>query len=244
MGILLGATVISNDSGRTLESVTLDDLGRARRVISTKDDTTFVGGGGKEADIHARIGQIRQQAVDTTSDYDREKLEERAAKLSGGVSVLKVGAATEVEMREKKQRVEDALSATRAAMDEGIVPGGGVALLRAAQAGLANIEAKEDELTGVRMVERATDYPVRLIADNAGARGEVVLDRVKKGDADFGYDAEKQEYGSMFDFGIVDPAKVARAALVNAASIAGMVLTTESLITELNPPKLPAPFND
>ena len=244
MGILLGATVISNDSGRTLESVTLDDLGRARRVISTKDDTTFVGGGGKEADIHARIGQIRQQAVDTTSDYDREKLEERAAKLSGGVSVLKVGAATEVEMREKKQRVEDALSATRAAMDEGIVPGGGVALLRAAQAGLANIEAKEDELTGVRMVERATDYPVRLIADNAGARGEVVLDRVKKGDADFGYDAEKQVYGSMFDFGIVDPAKVARAALVNAASIAGMVLTTESLITELNPPKLPAPFND
>jgi chaperonin GroEL len=244
MGILLGATVISTDSGRTLESVTLDDLGRSRRVIATKDDTTFVGGGGEEANIHARIGQIRQQASETTSDYDREKLEERAAKLSGGVSILKVGAATEVEMREKKQRVEDALSATRAAMDEGIVPGGGVALMRAAHAGLAKIQAKGDELTGVQMVARAADYPIRLIADNSGVGGEVVLDRVRKGDADFGYDAEKREYGSMFDMGIVDPTKVARAAIENAASIAGMVLTTESLITELNPAKLPAPFND
>ena len=158
--------------------------------------------------------------------------------------MLKVGAATEVEMREKKQRLEDALSATRAAMDEGIVPGGGVALLRAAQTGLAKIEAQKDELTGVRMVEAAADYPIRLIADNAGASGEVVLDRVKTGKADFGFDAEKQEFGSMFDMGIVDPAKVARIALENAASIAGMVLTTESLITELNPAKLPAPYND
>jgi chaperonin GroEL len=158
--------------------------------------------------------------------------------------VLKVGAATEVEMREKKQRVEDALSATRAAMDGGIVPGGGVALMRAAQTSLANVQAKEDELTGVRMVEAAADYPIRLIADNSGVGGEVVLDRIKKGDADFGFDAEKQEYGSMFELGIVDPAKVARAALENAASIAGMVLTTESLITELNPAKLPAPYDD
>ena len=158
--------------------------------------------------------------------------------------MLKVGAATEVEMREKKQRMEDALSATRAAMDEGIVPGGGVALLRAAQTGLAKIQAKGDELTGVRMVEAAADYPVRLIADNAGVGGEVVLDRVRKGDDDFGFDAENREYGSMFDLGIVDPAKVARAALENAASIAGMVLTTESLITELKPAKLPAPYND
>ncbi len=244
MGILLGAMVISSESGRTLESVTLDDMGRARRVIATKDDTTFVGGGGDEANIHARVGQIRQQATETTSDYDREKLEERAAKLSGGVSVLKVGAATEVEMREKKQRVEDALAATRAAMDEGIVPGGGVALVRAAQTGLAGLQANGDELTGVQMVAAATDYPVRLIADNAGIGGEVVLDRVKKGDADFGYDADKREYGSMFDLGIVDPTKVARAALENAASIAGMVLTTESLITELNPMKLPAPYDD
>jgi len=244
MGTLLGATVISTESGRTLESVTLDDLGRARRVISTKDDTTFVGGGGEEANIHARIGQIRQQASETTSDYDREKLDERAAKLSGGVSVLKVGAATEVEMREKKQRVEDALSATRAAMDEGIVPGGGVALMRAAQTSLGNIQAKGDELTGVRMVEAAAAYPIRLIADNAGVGGEVVLDAVRKGDGDFGFDAEKREYGSMFDMGIVDPTKVTRAAIENAASIAGMVLTTESLITELNPAKLPAPYND
>jgi chaperonin GroEL len=224
--------------------VKLDDLGRARRVIATKDDTTFVGGGGSEANIHARIGQIRQQATETTSDYDREKLDERAAKLSGGVSVLKVGAATEVEMREKKQRVEDALSATRAAMDGGIVPGGGVALMRAAQTSLANVQAKDDELTGVRMVEAAADYPIRLIADNSGVGGEVVLDRIKKGDADFGFDAEKREYGSMFDMGIVDPTKVARAAIENAASIAGMVLTTESLITELDPAKLPAPYDD
>jgi chaperonin GroEL len=244
MAVLFGANVISTDAGRTLESVTIEDLGTVRRVIATKDETTFVEGGGDAANIHARIGQIRQQAKEASSDYDREKLEERAAKLSGGVSVLRVGAATEIELREKRQRLEDAISATRAAMEEGIVPGGGVALLRAARIAISKISAKGDELTGVQMVAASAAYPIKLISENAGLSGEVVLNNIEQGEGDYGFDAENGEYGSMFDLGIVDPAKVTRSALENAASVAGMVLTTESLITELNPMKLPAPFDD
>ncbi len=244
MAVLFGCQVISEDTGRSLDSITVADLGRCRRVIADKDNTTFVDGGGSQEDLEARVRQIRAQAEDTTSDYDREKLEERAAKLSGGVSVLKVGAATEIELREKKQRLEDALSATRAAMEEGIVPGGGTALLRAAQKASANIEAEGDVRTGVSVVMRAVEEPVRVISENAGLSGEVVLHRVTSQEDDFGFDAETQQYGSMLELGIVDPAKVTRSALENAASVAGMVLTTESLITELNPMKLPAPYDD
>ncbi|MCH7802381.1 MAG: chaperonin GroEL, partial [Chloroflexi bacterium] len=244
MAILFGANVISSDAGRTLESVTIDDLGTVRRVIATKDETTFVEGGGEQVNIHARIGQIRQQAEESSSDYDREKLEERAAKLSGGVSVLKVGAATEIELREKRQRLEDAISATRAAMEEGIVPGGGVALLRASRIAMSKIDASGDVRTGVEIVTKSVSYPLMLISENAGVSGEVVLNKILEGQDDYGFDAEAMEYGSMFELGIVDPAKVTRSALENAASVAGMVLTTESLITELNPMKLPAPFND
>ena len=244
MGILFGANVISKDAGRNLDSAEVSDLGRCRRLIATKDDTTFVEGAGDAAAIEARIKQIRLQAEETTSDYDREKLEERAAKLSGGVSVIKVGAATEVELREKKQRLEDALSATRAAMDEGIVPGGGTALVRAAQAIKDKLKAEGEERTGIDIVAAAVEMPVMLIADNAGLGGQVVLDGVKKGEDDWGFDAEVGKFGNMFEMGIVDPAKVTRSALENAASVAGMVLTTESLITELNPPKLPAPYDE
>ena len=244
MAVLFGCQVISEDTGRSLDSITVADLGRCRRVIADKDNTTFVDGGGSQDSLEARVRQIHAQAEDTTSDYDREKLEERAAKLSGGVSVLKVGAATEIELREKKQRLEDALSATRAAMEEGIVPGGGTALLRAAQRASTKVEAEGDVSTGINVVMRAVEEPIRVISDNAGLSGEVVLHRVTSHEDDFGFDAETQQYGSMFEMGIVDPAKVTRAALENAASVAGMVLTTESLITELNPMKLPAPYDD
>ena len=244
MSVLFGCQVISGETGRSLDSVTVADLGTCGRVIADKDDTTFVQGGGSEADIQARISQIRNQAEDTTSDYDKEKLEERAAKLAGGVSILRVGAATEVELREKKQRLEDALSATRAAMEEGIVPGGGTALLRAAQKAAVKLEATGDERTGVNIVLKAAEEPVRVISFNAGLTGEVILHQIASGDDDFGFDAETEQYGDMFELGIVDPAKVTRSALENAASVAGMVLTTESLITELNPMKLPAPYDD
>ena len=244
MSVLFGCQVISEDTGRTLDSVTVADLGRCRRVIADKDSTTFVDGGGSQDALDARVRQIHAQAEDTTSDYDREKLEERAAKLAGGVSVLRVGAATEVELREKKQRLEDALSATRAAMEEGIVPGGGTALLRAAQLASAKLQAQGDVSIGVNVVMRAVEEPVKVISANAGLSGEVVLNRVANHEDDYGFDAETEQYGSMFELGIVDPAKVTRAALENAASIAGMVLTTESLITELNPMKLPAPYDD
>ena len=244
MGILFGATVISTDAGRRLDATDISDLGRCRRVIATKDDTTFVEGRGDASGIEGRIKQIREQAEETTSDYDREKLEERAAKLSGGVSVLKVGAASEIELREKKQRLEDALSATRAAMEKGIVAGGGTSLVRAAQAASGKLKVAGDEQIGVNIVIEAVNEPVRLIADNAGQPGEAVLDQVKRGEGDWGFDAEEAEFGNMFDKGIVDPVKVTVAALENAASVAGMVLTTESLITELDPPKLPAPYND
>jgi chaperonin GroEL len=244
MSALFDANIISTDAGRKLDSVNIDDLGRCRRIVADKDETTFVEGAGSQKVIEARIRQIRSQAEDTSSDYDREKLEERAAKLSGGVAVIKVGAATEVELREKRQRMEDALSATRAAMAEGIVAGGGTSLIRAAQAALDGIDADGDERTGINIVARAVEAPVRLIADNAGFVGEVVLAAVKEGEADWGFDAETDRYGKMMEMGIVDPAKVTKAALQNAASVAGMVLTTETLITELKPMKLPEPYND
>ncbi len=244
MAILFGCQVISEETGRDLQSVTAADLGRCRRVIADKDDTTFVDGGGADEAIQARVSQINAQAEDTTSDYDREKLQERAAKLAGGVSILRVGAATEIELREKKQRLEDALSASRAAMEEGIVPGGGTALLRAAQKAVAKIDSEGDERTGVNLVLRAAEEPVRVISSNAGLSGDVVLHRVMSRSDEFGFDAENEQYGDMFELGIVDPAKVTRSALENAASVAGMVLTTESLITELNPMKLPAPYDD
>ena len=201
-------------------------------------------GAGDPSAIEGRISQIKAQTEETTSTYDREKLEERAAKLSGGVSVVKVGAASEIELREKKQRLEDSLAATRAAMEQGIVAGGGTALVRAAQAASGKLHATGDERIGVDIVLDAVNAPVKLIADNAGRSGVVVLDQVRKGEEDWGYDAEANDYGKMFQMGIVDPAKVTIAALENAASVAGMVLTTESLITELNPAKLPAPYDD
>ena len=244
MGILFGATIISKDVGRSLDSATISDLGRCRRVIATKDDTTFVDGAGDKAEIEARARHIMIQAEETTSNYDREKLEERAAKLSGGVSVIKVGASTEVELRERKQRLEDALSATRAAMEEGIVAGGGITLVRAARAVADKIKLTGEEQVGAQIISRAVEEPLKLIVDNAGFGGEVVLAEVKDAQPNWGFDAETEQYGDMFEMGIVDAAKVTRSALESAASVAGMVLTTESLITELNPPKLPAPYND
>jgi chaperonin GroEL len=241
LGILLGATVVTKDVGLSLDKVTVENLGRCRRVVVTKDDTTFIEGAGDHGDIESRIKQIRLQVENTTSDYDKEKLEERAAKLGGGVSVIKVGAPTEVELREKKQRLQDALSAVRAAMDEGIVAGGGTTLVRAVQATRGRIEAKGDEIIGVEIVASAVDGPIKLIASNAGLAGDVILDGVKNGEGDWGFDAEKEQFGKMLEMGIMDPAKVTRSALENAASVAGMVLTTEALITEAIPMPEPEP---
>jgi chaperonin GroEL len=232
IAILTGGTVISEEIGRKLDSVTVEDLGEARRVVATKDDTTIVDGSGREADIKARMNQIKAQIEETTSDYDREKLQERLAKLAGGVAVIKVGAATEVELKEKKHRIEDALSTTRAAVEEGIVAGGGVTLLQAIPA-LDALKLEGDEAVGVDIVRHALEAPARQIADNAGARGEVVIDQVKGMKKGEGFDALKGEYGDMFERGIVDAAKVTRSALQNAASIAAMVLTTETLVTDL-----------
>ena len=244
LAVLFGATVISKEAGRTLDSIEISDLGRCRRAIANKDDTTFIGGNGTQEAIDARIEQIRMQIEQSTSAYDIEKMEERIASLVGGVCVLKVGASTEIELREKKQRLEDALSATRAAMEEGIVPGGGTTLVRAAQAVRDKIDAEGDERTGVDIVLSAVEAPVQLIAENAGYPGQVILEGVKNGKDDWGYDAQRGQFGSMFEMGIVDPAKVARSALENGASVAGMVLTSESLITDAKPAKLPAPYND
>ena len=244
MSILFGGTVISSETGRTFDSIEISDLGRCRRVISTKDSSTFVEGRGEASLIDARVSNIKSQAQETKSDYDREKLEERAAKLSGGVSIIKVGASTEVDLKEKKQRVEDALSATRAAMEEGILPGGGTALIRIAADLRDNYSNSSDEATGSRIVWDSVEAPVVLLVQNAGFSGPVVLEAIKEGSGDYGFDAENDRYGSMYEFGVIDPVKVTRSALENAASIAGMVLTTESLVTELDPPKLPAPFDD
>jgi chaperonin GroEL len=225
-------TVISEEVGRKLDSVTLEDLGSARRIVITKDDTTVVDGGGNPDLVKARIKQIEAQIEETTSDYDREKLQERRAKLSGGVAVIKVGAATEVELKEKKHRIEDALSTTRAAVEEGLVAGGGATLVQAAPA-LDKLKLEGDEAIGLDIVRRSLEAPARQIAENAGAPGQVVVAKVtglKKGE---GYDALKDEYGDMFKRGIVDAAKVTRSALQNAASISAMVLTTETLISDL-----------
>ena len=211
----------------------LEDLRRARRVVSTKDETTFVEGhGSEEQAIQDRIKQIRARIDETTSDFDREKLQERLAKLSGGVAIIKVGAATEVELKEKKARVEDALSATRAAVEEGIVPGGGVILVRAAET-IDTLDLDGDELTGARIVKHSIEEPVRLIAINSGQPGDVIVDTAKRSEGDWGYDAEANVWGHMLERGIVDPAKVTRSALENAASVAAMVLTTESLVSDV-----------
>ncbi len=234
IAILTGGQVISEETGRKLDSITINDMGRARKVVANKDETTIVEGRGSDADIQARIKQIKAQIEETTSEFDKEKLQERLAKLAGGVAVIKVGAATEVELKEKKGRVEDALSATRAAVEEGVVPGGGVALVRALKA-LDKLEKElsGDELTGVHILRKAMEEPLRLIVHNAGAEGSVVLEEVKKHIGDWGYDAETGTYGSLFEKGIMDPAKVTRTALENAASVATMVLTTEANITEI-----------
>ena len=236
IAILTGGTVISEETGRRMDSATIEDFGRARSVSSTKDDTTIVEGHGSEEAIQARISQLKAQIEDTTSEYDREKLQERMAKLSGGVAVIKVGAATEIELKERKARVEDALSATRAAVEEGIVPGGGVALVRVQRA-LDTVEGLTiDEMVGVNVIRRALEQPLKLIVENAGSEGAVVLNQVKDQSDDYGYDAELGEFGPMLERGIIDPVKVTRSALQNAASVAGMVLTTESMITEIPEP--------
>jgi len=239
MAILTGGKVISEEVGRKLDSVTVEDLGRARRVTVDKDNTTIVEGKGSEEDIKARIKQIKAQIEETTSDFDREKLQERQAKLAGGVGVIKVGAATEVELKERKHRVEDALSATRAAVEEGILPGGGVALLNSLSV-LNKLEVSGDEATGVNIVKKAVEEPIRWIAQNAGRDGSVVVDTVKKSKTGIGYDAEADDFGDMIKKGIIDPTKVVRSALQNAASIAEMVLITESLVSDI-PEKEKAP---
>ena len=233
IAVLTGGRLISEDLGIKLENIKLEDMGRAKRVTVDKENTTIVEGEGKKADIQGRVAQIRRQIEETTSDYDREKLQERLAKLAGGVAVVNVGAATETEMKEKKARVEDALHATRAAVEEGIVPGGGVALLRAQKAldGIKDLEA--DEKIGVQIVRRAIEEPMRQLANNAGAEGALVVEEVKKRKGNEGYDVATEQYTDLVKAGIVDPTKVTRSALQNAASIAGLLLTTEALVTEI-----------
>tara|TARA_B100000963_G_scaffold174966_1_gene152195 strand:- start:2401 stop:4032 length:1632 start_codon:yes stop_codon:yes gene_type:complete len=242
IAILTGGTVISEERGFKLENTTIDMLGSAEKVTIDKDNTTIVNGVGDKSNITARVNQIKAQIESTTSDYDREKLQERLAKLAGGVAVLYVGAASEVEMKEKKDRVDDALHATRAAVEEGIIPGGGVALVRSADA-LARLKGENaDETTGIHIITRAIEEPLRQIVANAGNEGSVVVSKVKEGKADFGYNAKKEEYENMFEAGIIDPTKVTRIALENAASVAGMLLTTECVLADIpedNPPMPP-----
>jgi len=246
IAVLTGGTVISEETGRKLETVTIQDLGRAGKVVSTKDDTTIVDGAGEESAIKARVKEIETEIENSTSDYDREKLQERKAKLAGGVAVIRVGAATETELKEKKHRVEDALSATRAAVEEGIVPGGGVALVNAVQA-LANLALNnEDENTGVNIVRKALEVPMRKIAANAGQDGAVIIENVRRAQAEkknhrIGYNVMTGEYADMIEAGIPDPAKVTRGAVENASSIAAMILTTEALITDVPEPEKPMP---
>jgi chaperonin GroEL len=241
IAVLTGGQVISEDLGIKLENVTLDMLGRAKKVVITKDDTTIVDGAGKKADIEARVAQIKQQIEDTTSDYDREKLQERLAKLSGGVAVIKVGGVTEMEVKEKKDRVDDALNATRAAVEEGILPGGGVALIRSQKVLDKLNTANEDQKVGVNIVRRALQAPARQIAENAGEDGAVVVGKiVDKDDYSFGFNAATGEYGNLVKQGVIDPAKVVRTALQDAASVAGLLITTEAMVAEL-PKKQAAP---
>jgi chaperonin GroEL len=240
IAILTDGKMIAEELGIKLENVTLKDLGRTKRVIVDKDNTTIVEGAGKKSAIEGRIQQIRAQIDETTSDYDREKLQERLAKLAGGVAVVKVGAATEIEMKEKKARVEDALHATRAAVEEGIVCGGGVALVRAS-ASLGNLRVADDEKVGVRIVQKALEEPARWIAANAGADGAVVLDKIKNAKAAFGFNAATEDYEDLVKAGIVDPTKVVRTALQNAASVAGLLITTEAMIADKPEKKKDAP---
>ena len=240
IAVLTGGNVISEEVGFKLEGASLSDLGRAKRIVIDKDNTTVVDGKGKQGDIEGRVSEIRVAIDKSTSDYDREKLQERLAKLSGGVAVINVGAATETEMKEKKARVEDALHATRAAVEEGIVPGGGVALIRA-QKSLDKIRGSEDEKIGVDIVRRAIEEPIRAIASNAGVEGSIVLAKVKEAkEKNFGYNAGTDEYEDLVKAGVIDPTKVTRTALQNAASIAGLLLTTECVVVERKEDK-PAP---
>jgi chaperonin GroEL len=232
MAILTGGNVISEEVGLTLEKASLDDLGTAKKVLITKENTTIIDGAGKKKDIEARVNQIRLQIEETTSDYDREKLQERVAKLAGGVAVIKVGAATEIEMKEKKARVEDALHATRAAVEEGVVPGGGVALVRSLDK-VTNLKGEnEDQNHGIIIARRAMEEPLRQIVENAGAEPSVVLNKVKEGKGNFGFNAATEEFGDLVKMGILDPTKVVRSALQNAASIAGLMITTEASVAE------------
>ncbi len=241
IAILTGGQVISEERGFTMENASIEFLGKAEKVVIDKDNTTIVNGAGDDAQIKARVNQIKAQLESTTSDYDREKLQERLAKLAGGVAVLYVGAASEVEMKEKKDRVDDALHATRAAVEEGIVAGGGVALVRAIES-LNNLHGvNQDENTGIKIVKRAIEEPLRQIVANAGGEGSVIVAKVAEGKADFGYNAKTDEFVNMLEVGIIDPTKVTRVALENAASVAGMLLTTECVITEIPKPEAPMP---
>ena len=240
IAILTGATVVAEERGYTFENVTVDMLGKAEKITITKDNTTIVGGAGSSEQIAERVAQIRTQIKNTTSDYDKEKLQERLGKLAGGVAVLYVGAGSEIEMKEKKDRVEDALNATRAAVEEGYLPGGGVAYIRAAEC-LKDLKGEnEDQTTGIHIVARAIEEPPRMIAQNAGVEGSVIIQKIREGKDDFGYNARTDEYVNMFEAGLIDPTKVARVALENAASVAGMFLTTECGIVDI-PEKEPAP---
>ena len=243
IAILTGGTVISEEVGLNLEGATLEDLGSAKRVSITKENTTVVDGAGNATDIEARVGQIRAQIEETSSDYDREKLQERVAKLAGGVAVIKVGATTEIEMKEKKARVEDALHSTRAAVEEGVVAGGGTALIRVLSA-LENLEGdNEDQTVGIHLARRAMEAPLRQIVTNAGDEAAVVVDKVKASEGTYGYNAATGEYGDMLEMGILDPAKVTRTALQNAASVTGLMITTECMVSEIPadtpPPAMP-----
>ena len=248
IAVLTGATVISEETGKQLQKATLEDLGRAKRVEVRKDDTIIIDGAGDQASIDARVKSIRVQIDEATSDYDREKLQERVAKLAGGVAVIKVGAATEVEMKEKKDRVDDALHATRAAVEEGIVPGGGVALLRARSAVLNLKGANSDQDAGIRIVQHALEAPLRAIVANAGEEPSVVIAKVAEGKGNYGYNAATGEYGDLVEAGVVDPTKVTRTALQNAASVAGLILTTDATIADApkedKPAQMPAPEMD
>jgi chaperonin GroEL len=241
IAILSGATVVSEEVGLSLEKATLDSLGSARKVVISKDETTIIDGAGSKQDIEARTAQIRRQIDEATSDYDKEKLQERLAKLAGGVAVIKVGAATEVEMKEKKARVEDALHATRAAVEEGVVPGGGVALLRA-RAAIAKLKGdNHDQDVGIGIARRAMEEPLRQIVANAGNEASVIVSKVEDGKGNFGYNAASGEFGDMIKMGILDPTKVTRTALQNAGSIAGLMITTEAMVAELPKEEKAAP---
>jgi chaperonin GroEL len=242
IAILTGGTVIAEEVGLTLEKVTLDMLGQAKRIEVGKENTIIIDGVGEHAAIQARVGEIRRQIEEATSDYDREKLQERVAKLAGGVAVIKVGAATEVEMKEKKARVEDALHATRAAVEEGVVPGGGVAILRARATLESLVTDNADQDAGVKIVLKAIEAPLRQIVQNAGDEPSVVVNKVLEGKGNFGYNAASGEYGDMIEMGVLDPAKVTRTALQHAASVSGLMLTTDCMIAELPEDKPSAPM--